>query len=148
MLTGRPIYPCSSLVELSVLLGRGEPPTRPRRFRPSLPARPGDDLPEMPRTRSLATLSVGRGPARRPAPLPRRPPHPGPADPGLGPPRPLGQAPAEPGRPGGLALTAAAVTAGLIIRHERQLETKNLELTRSNDQLRKPSISATPPTRS
>src|SRR5262249_49689182 len=37
----------------------------------------------------------------------------------------------------GVALIAAAVTAGLIFRHERQLETKNLELTQSNEQLRK-----------
>src|SRR5262249_38578415 len=79
--------------------GRAADPAASTPARPA--GRPGDDLPEMPRAGSLAALSIGRGLARGPAPLPRRPAHPGPADPRLGPTRPLGQAAAEPGRPGG-----------------------------------------------
>src|SRR5262249_46344579 len=137
MLTGRPIYPCCSLVELGVLLGRGEPPARPRRLRPGLPA----DL------QPICLKCLERDPSRRypsAAALHRaalrvldaRPTlaRPTPAWAPLG--RWAGRRPSQAALVG-VALAAAAVTAGLVVSHERQLESKNLELTRSNEQLRK-----------
>src|SRR5262249_33560120 len=131
MLTGRPIYPASSLVELSVCLGRGEPPIRPGRLCPNLPC----DL------ETICLKCLERDPNRRYPPAT--------AWHGDLPPFPAGrpiQARPIPAwarfgrwarrRPSlaalvGLALAATVLTAGLIARHEWQLEDKNIELTRS-----------------
>lgn len=135
MLTGRPIYPRSSLVELSVLLGRGEPPARPRRLRPGLPADleticlrclerdPSRRYPSAAALRDdLLRFLDGRPILARPIPAVAR----------------LGRWARR--RPSHAALVALAVaasvfTAGLLARHERQLADKNRELFGSNARL-------------
>jgi WD40 repeat protein len=134
LLTGRPIYPCSSLVELSVLLGRGEPPRRPR---PGLPRdletiawkclerRPGaryasagalrDDLRRFLDRRPILARSIS--PAGRLARWARR--------------RPSLAALAC------LGSAAALLTVGLLARHDRQMAVKNAELSRGNFDLRR-----------
>src|SRR5262249_55438892 len=73
-----PLRDAHRTADLSLLFAGGAEPTPgpgtaggPAASPPAgFAGRPGDDLPDMPRAGSLAALSVGRGPARRPAPLP------------------------------------------------------------------------------
>lgn len=136
MLTGRPVYPGSSLIGLSVRLGRGEPPVRPRRLRPDLPADleavclkclERDPVRRYPSAEALlADLGRyldGRPTLARPIPLWAR----------------LGRwARRRPSHAALIALTLAATTvpAGLIVSYDRQLRAKNGHLIRSNDRLR------------
>ncbi|WP_435011406.1 protein kinase domain-containing protein [Tundrisphaera lichenicola] len=136
MLTGRSIYPCKSMVELSLILSRGEPTIRPRALRSSLSVDleticlkclehdPGRRYPSAAELLAdLARFLDGRPIRARPLPVWGR----------------LGRWARR--RPSHaalivLALTATAIPAGLIVRHEWRLKAKNAELTRSLDQLR------------
>ena len=72
----------------------------PRQVNPAVPAGPRGDHPQVPGQEPGQPLPVGRGPARRPAPLPRGQPHPGRAGDG-----PAGARPAAP--PACMAATTA-----------------------------------------
>ena len=71
LLTGRPPFRARpSLETLAAGRDRGAGPAP--QLRSERPARPGDDLPEVPGETARSPLSDGRGPGRRPGAVPRR----------------------------------------------------------------------------
>lgn len=135
MLTGRRIYPCATILELSLTLDRGDPPLRPRQLRSGLPR----DI------ETIVLTCLERDPARRyrsaaalhedllrfldGRPILARP---------LSTPRRLGRWMRRKPSQAALmatALLAVTLTTSLIARHERRLFDKNQELERNNRRL-------------
>ena len=69
--TGRPPFQAATAMD-TVIQVVGDEPVPPRRLNASIPARPGDDLPEMPGERAGQAILQRGGDGRRPAPIPGR----------------------------------------------------------------------------
>ena len=72
LLTGRPPFRAATVLETLEQVKTTEP-VPPSRLQPGLPARPRDDLPEVPGEGAAAALRLGRGAGRRPGAVPRPP---------------------------------------------------------------------------